>query len=502
MAFALPHPMGLNPHDDLALRAFAQHLARALLAGPWTPMAMRARLRRALGLARGDASPDWLRQLVRQLHAQPPFALPTQPRRRKAASAATGPVPGSAHVQTVADAVARCPAFRRAWSTAPAHAPWRIKGFFLPPPPPKPAAIAKLQPFVRELPPLAQVGDIAAWLELEPGQLDWLANCQDRPAPHPKLAHYRAHWLPKGQGGLPRLIEAPKARLKQIQRRILQELLAPIPLHNAAHGGVRGRSALSHAQAHAGMPVLLKFDLRDFFPSIRAARIHAIFACLGHTPAVCRVLTALVTTRTAHGVLRTAPLTAPSQSAPCGAGTGPSLAVQQAQLRQLYGQRHLPQGAPSSTLLANLAAARLDMRLAAAAAALQGRYTRYVDDLAISLPQLPRAQLLRMQRLVRRIVHEEGFVLNEAKCGLYTASQAHYLTGICINAHPNLPRAAYDQLKAILHQCVLHGPSSQNRDGHSDFRAHLQGRIAWCRSLNPARAAKLQRLFERIDWQG
>ncbi|WP_144011729.1 hypothetical protein [Vandammella animalimorsus] len=84
---------------------------------------MRARLRQALGLARGGASPDWLRQLVRQLHAQPPFALPAQPRRRKAAGAATGPVPGSAHLQAVADAVAQCPALRRAWSTAPAHAP-------------------------------------------------------------------------------------------------------------------------------------------------------------------------------------------------------------------------------------------------------------------------------------------------------------------------------------------------------------------------------------------
>jgi hypothetical protein len=44
--------------------------------------------------------------------------------------------------------------------------------------------------------------------------------------------------------------------------------------------------------------------------------------------------------------------------------------------------RHLPQGAPTSGALANLAAYRLDVRVAALAAALGARYARYADDRA------------------------------------------------------------------------------------------------------------------------
>ena len=56
--------------------------------------------------------------------------------------------------------------------------------------------------------------------------------------------------------GPPRVIERPKARLKEIQRWILRELLAWIPVHDAAHGFVRGRSARTHASAHLGRRVV------------------------------------------------------------------------------------------------------------------------------------------------------------------------------------------------------------------------------------------------------
>ena len=57
-----------------------------------------------------------------------------------------------------------------------------------------------------------------------------------------------------------------------------------------------------------------------------------------------------------------------------------------------------------------------------------------------------------------------------------------------------------DVLKAILHNCSIHGPVSQNRTEHPEFQAHLAGRIAQMNYVNPGRGEKLMRLYEQIDW--
>jgi RNA-directed DNA polymerase len=74
------------------------------------------------------------------------------------------------------------------------------------------------------------------------------------------------------------------------------------------------------------------------------------------------------------------------------------------------------------------------------------------------------------------------------------------LVGVVVNTHPNIRRSEYDRLKAILYNCVRHGPASQNRDGHEDFRAYLLGRIAHVTMLNRPRGQRLRTLFERICW--
>jgi len=79
-------------------------------------------------------------------------------------------------------------------------------------------------------------------------------------------------------------------------------------------------------------------------------------------------------------------------------------------------------------------------------------------------------------------------------------SRRQVLTGIVVNEKTNVRRPEYDRLKAIITNCVRHGPHSQNRDHVTDFRAHLAGRIAYIAGLNPARGSRLARIFDRIRW--
>jgi RNA-directed DNA polymerase len=112
-----------------------------------------------------------------------------------------------------------------------------------------------------------------------------------------------------------------------------------------------------------------------------------------------------------------------------------------------------------------------------------------------------RRRIDRLAATVAGIAREEGFDVNHRKTRVMHRSDRQILTGIIVNDKPNLPRAEFDRLKAILTNCVTLGAASQNRGAHRDFRAHLLGRIAHTRTLSAARAAKLHAIFEKIEWR-
>lgn len=106
----------------------------------------------------------------------------------------------------------------------------------------------------------------------------------------------------------------------------------------------------------------------------------------------------------------------------------------------------------------------------------------------------------RVATLVAVIADDEGFSLNHRKSRLMRQGVRQHVCGVGVNVRPNLKRAEYDRLKAILTNCIRNGPDAQNRDGLPDFRAHLAGKVAHAMSVNPARGAKLRAQLERVDW--
>ncbi|MDI9948963.1 MULTISPECIES: reverse transcriptase family protein [Rhodococcus] len=322
-----------------------------------------------------------------------------------------------------------------------------------------------------DVPRWSRTTGVAEAVGLTPAELDWFADpggwLRTKATP---LQHYRYRIRSDH-----RLLEAPKERLREVQRRILRSVLDRVPPHAAAHGFVRGRSVHTFAAPHAGHDVVVRIDLRAFFPSVSQTRVRAVFDALGYPTPVSRVLAGLCTTATPPGVLAQLPFDAASR---------------------LRGA-HLPQGAPTSPALANLVAYRLDRRLTGLARTHRACYTRYADDLAFSGTELAVDRLIHA---VGRIVADEGFSVHPAKTRIMRAHRRQHLAGLVVNTRPQAARADYDDLRALLFNCARYGPDSQNRDGRPHFREYVYGRIAWVGESNASRKRSLHALAARVDW--
>ena len=222
------------------------------------------------------------------------------------------------------------------------------------------------------------------------------------------------------------------------------------------HGFRAGRSTVTNASEHCARAAVLRFDLADFFPAIPADRVYRLFRAIGYPEPLVRLLGGLCTTQLPRSVWDTRPHPAQDGSDyPQWARLGAALAARGA----------------TSPAIANLAAFRLDRRLAGLAAACGATYTRYADDLTFSGGDSLRRSWRGVTRRVVLIAAEEGFRVNRGKTRLMGRGRRQTVTGLLVNVRPNVPRSEFDQLKAILTNCVRHGPAGQNRENVPDFRA-------------------------------
>jgi RNA-directed DNA polymerase len=321
-------------------------------------------------------------------------------------------------------------------------------------------------------PKIVTIADLARTLEISVDELDSAVRRSRQPRAYHLLI------MQKRGGGI-RLIEQPTDALRVLQRRILRHILNAATLHPAAHGFIRGRSALTHATLHTGKRCVLRLDIADFFTSITAGRVHSAFLRLGLPPRVATTLTALTTSTQRANRLREV---LRRHSTDCSQTTVNDW-VRGAQ--ETLCIPHLPQGASSSPMLANWIAYRLDQRLSGLSAAWKMHYSRYADDLTFSTdePNFSRARFIGM---VRNIVASEGWMLNERKTLVMPQSDRQRVTGIVVNQSMNLCRKDFDALKAAVHRYA----TATSRDDAA--YSQLMGRVAWLARFRPERANRLK----------
>jgi RNA-directed DNA polymerase len=293
--------------------------------------------------------------------------------------------------------------------------------------------------------------DVAAGLGISVRELRHYAIHRARD----RVSHYVAYAIPKRSGGQ-RVIHAPKTRLKAILRRLQTELVAKLPVTEHAHGFVAKRSVKTGAALHVGKRVVMRLDLRDFFPTVTMPRVRGYLIALGYAYPVAATIAVLATE-------------APRQR----------VEIDGIVFHVPVGPRVCVQGAPTSPGLCNAIAGKLDRRIAALARRAGFAYTRYADDLTLSGDGVDAAHRLRKQ--LERVIREEGFEVNEAKTRVMTSGGAQRVTGVTVNQVLGLSREERRRIRAMIHRA---DPVE---------RRHLEGLLAWVEMLNPAQAEALRR---------
>lgn len=209
----------------------------------------------------------------------------------------------------------------------------------------------------------------------------------------------------------PRWINAPDTELKIIQKKLLQRILYKIRPHPDAHGFYPGKSILSNAQPHCNKNWVISFDVKDFFPSTTQEM----------------VIKSLI-----HGKLE----------------VDPNLISQLCCLNMT-----LPQGAPTSPHLANLAFYECDLKLKEFALDHSLNYTRYADDMTFSGNELPDKIIER----IRRTLLTSNYQLAEKKTKLMGRNTQQKVTGLHVNERVLLPRSLRRKIRAIKHDINTSG---------------------------------------------
>jgi RNA-directed DNA polymerase len=279
------------------------------------------------------------------------------------------------------------------------------------------------------------------------------------------------------------------------QRWIAQNILNTIDPHPANFAFTPRRDLVAAAQRHLGAKWLLKMDVRRFFESISEPQVYRVFRSLGYGALLsfqmARICTRLPERR------RTASIRS--------RGRGDAGLPYRPQ-----DPGHLPQGAPTSPMLANLAMRTLDVRLSAIAQSSGWTYTRYADDLAFSTrDKASRGITIRLAKRVARELEFAGLTNHREKTSIAPPGARKILLGVLIDTdHPRLTRAFRNNVEthlfALMNDKIGPAAHRQSRGFASTIgmRRHIEGLIAFAHQVDQKYAATLYARFNAVDWSG
>ena len=267
---------------------------------------------------------------------------------------------------------------------------------------------------------------------------------------HPERYYVR---FPLRVGDKMRPIKQPVGKLGHVLRGV-KGLLDMIELPPYLHGGIKGHSPMTNAAPHVHETAVLNFDVEDFFPSVRPRQVYEMFYKACRFPAdVARVLTRLVT---------------------------------------FEGQ--LPQGSPTSTVVANLVILHLAYRLYKLSHKHGCDYSHFVDDGTLSGP----GYIKRLRPLIDKIIEQAGFRASPKPHKRTTTYQPYeqVVTGVRADKGLNVPLLKVYGIRKVLRQLDAK-VTAGIRPSETEI-ASIMGKIQYVATLSIPKARRLRARLSRI----
>lgn len=305
---------------------------------------------------------------------------------------------------------------------------------------------------------------------------------------------YKSFYMGKRSGGR-RLISIPNSELMRTQRWLSTYVLRDLPVNHYSFAFQPKRSIADCAARHTGARWLFKMDVQDFFGSVTEIKVFRIFQKLGYEPLISFELARICTYL-------------PPMSRKYSRASWQNWRERSA--IPAYHERYigrLPQGAPTSPMLSNLAMCDLDQLIARHAMNAGLTYTRYSDDLTFSTRKdnIDRVRALAFIRVVSSLLKGAGLYVNARKTVIVPPGARKVVLGLLVDGPT--PRLS-PNLKSCLRQHIYYlrryGPFEHAKrrsfDTVGGLYRHVRGLIDFAHMVEPAYADKLLSQFEEIAW--
>ncbi|RZF60714.1 RNA-directed DNA polymerase [Sphingomonas populi] len=269
---------------------------------------------------------------------------------------------------------------------------------------------------------------------------------------------YKTYFIPKRSGGR-REIAHPAFELKIAQRAIISGFLNELPVHHCATAYKKGSSIRQNAERHCHNRAILKYDFKDFFPSITE---QAWLSYCDRRKVMDRsdaVLAGRLLFRRPKGgrILR------------------------------------LSIGAPSSPILSNVLLYDFDCQVHERVTAHKITYTRYADDMTFSSERT--WNLREVDKILRSVINSLGtpsLTINGSKTTLVTPKYHRQVTGLVLtlDGRVSLGRDRKRLIRARVHHAVS-GKLSKAA------LVNLAGTLAFAKDVEPEFYNRLELTYGR-----